>query len=849
MSDNDIFEGFILSRQWQDIYPRSSKPNHSQHLQLVFWIKTANGPVKLVINQQKAVFFLAESDLEQAKKLLSSIRGLKTDSWYTKELQLKSFQYQPVTGFYFLQQKGLYLARDELIKHGLAPLEADIRPTSRFLMERFITGSLCAKGQAIVHENYLELVDPVIQTKTVYPVLTIVSLDIETSMQGEQLYSIGVYLDTFIPNNSAFKKGSDKNTSSKQSLVFMVGRDNTEPDDTIYYYDNEKALMQAFLQWFNGVDPDIIIGWNVINFDLRFLQRKADALRIPLTLGRAQSTIEWRQARDDDQYFTLTIPGRAVLDGIDTLKSATYNFESFSLQYVANYVLGRGKLIHDVDNRGAEITELFVHNKPALAAYNLEDCRLVWEIFQTTNLIQFALERGNMTGLALERFGGSVAAFDNRYLPLLHRKGFVAPILNKSPVGVGSPGGYVMDSTPGLYQNVLVLDFKSLYPSIIRTFKIDPLALVSANQTLALSFELNGKETQDVDREKIVPGFNGAVFDKENNILPNLIDELWQARDRAKRDKNSATSQAIKIIMNSFYGVLGTPGCRFFDPRLPSSITLRGHRVLTQTKRLVEEQDYEVIYGDTDSLFVWLKNIALDVNKKDLLTLGKKLTEYLNAWWKKTLFEEYGLNSYLELEFETCFAQFVMPTVRGSDAGSKKRYAGRKVSMDDNESGSEDSKDELVFKGLETVRTDWTMLARDFQRELYRRVFFDEPFEEFIRQTVNDVYARKCDDKLIYRKRIRRRLDDYQRNVPPHVQAARIADYKLQREDKPVRYARGGWIQYVMTINGPEPLEYTTSALDYELYIERQIEPIVDGIVQFMGSSFKEIAGRQMGLF
>lgn len=843
MSEQNKFEGFILSRQWQDVYPKEyKKPSYhgsTNQLRLTFWIKTLQGPIKVVVNQQKAVFFLPKSDVLQAQQLLTSTRGLHTDSWYVKELKLTSFEYEPVVGFYFLQQRGLYLARDELTKRGLQPLEADVRPANRFLMERFITGGLCALGKPIKHKNYIELVDPVIQTKNVYPTLVIASLDIETSMQGETLYSIAVYIDIFSPASEA----NINALPESQSIVFMVGDSVPGEHEYLHYYNDEKALMLAFLQWFEEVDPDIIIGWNVINFDLRFLQRKADALHIRFNLGRAKSTIAWRQARDDDQYFTLTIPGRAVLNGIDTLKSATYNFESFSLQYVANFLLGRGKLIHDVDNRGDEITDLFINNKSALAQYNLEDCRLVWEIFQHTQLIQFALERSNMTGLALERFGGSVAAFDNRYLPLLHRKGFVAPILNKSPIGVGSPGGYVMDSAPGLYQNVLVLDFKSLYPSIIRTFKIDPLALVVANRELAIPFQRNNEETENIDRDNIVPGFNGAVFDKESSILPNLIDELWQARDRAKRDKNAATSQAIKILMNSFYGVLGTPGCRFFDARLPSSITLRGHRILTQTKKLVESQGYEVIYGDTDSLFVWLKNIAIDVAREGLFELGEKLTRYLNAWWQKELSEQYNLVSYLELEFETCFSQFVMPTVRGSEAGSKKRYAGRKVSL------NETAEDEVLFKGLEAVRTDWTMLAREFQRELYRRIFYHEPFEEFIRETVNDVYEGKCDDKLTYRKRIRRRLDDYQRNVPPHVQAARVADYNLKQEGKPERYARGGWVQYVMTTNGPEPLEYRSSALDYELYVERQIEPIVDGIVQFMGSSFKEIAGRQMGLF
>ena len=126
-------------------------------------------------------------------------------------------------------------------------------------------------------------------------------------------------------------------------------------------------------------------------------------------------------------------------------------------------------------------------------------------------------------------------------------------------------------------------------------------------------------------------------------------------------------SQAIKIIMNSFYGVMGTTGCRFFDPKLASSITLRGHEILQTTRNLLEEKGFPVIYGDTDSVFVHLKG-AGDVDQTAL-----ELVTYLNNWWREHLQTSMGVASRLELEYETRFVKFLMPTVRGSDAGSKKR--------------------------------------------------------------------------------------------------------------------------------------------------------------------------------
>ncbi|MCV6603787.1 MAG: DNA polymerase II, partial [Porticoccaceae bacterium] len=224
----------------------------------------------------------------------------------------------------------------------------------------------------------------------------------------------------------------------------------------------------------------------------------------------------WRDARDSNQGY-IHIPGRVAVDGIDGLRSATYQFDSFSLENVAQQLLGRGKKVEDVDDRMAEIRHNFHHDKPALAAYNLQDTRLVWDVFEHTKLLDYLILRTQLTGLELDRSGGSVAAFTNLYLPRLHRAGYVAPNL-PADGGLASPGGYVMNSRPGLYRHVLVLDFKSLYPSIIRTFKVDPLGLVEG---LALS---------EQGTSNLIEGFRGAQFHRQKHFLPDIITSLWQQR-------------------------------------------------------------------------------------------------------------------------------------------------------------------------------------------------------------------------------------------------------------------------------------------------------------------------------
>ena len=136
-------------------------------------------------------------------------------------------------------------------------------------------------------------------------------------------------------------------------------------------------------------------------------------------------------------------------------------------------------------------------------------------------------------------------------------------------------------SKPGLYDSVVVLDYKSLYPSIIRTFLVDPVGLIE------------GEIAEDP--ATIVEGVNGTVFSREKHCLPEITTQIWKQRDAAKRAKNEPLSQALKLLMNSFCGVLGATECRFFNPRLVSSVTLRGHQMMKQTRELVEAEGYDVI--------------------------------------------------------------------------------------------------------------------------------------------------------------------------------------------------------------------------------------------------------------
>ena len=785
---NDAQAGFVLTRHWRDT-PAGSE--------ITLWLATDSGPQQVVLPAQECVAFVPVEQQAVASALLTQEKH-----WRFATLALKDFHQRPVVGLYCPSYRQLQKLEKLLRENGIAVYEADVRPPDRFLMERFITAPLWFSGQPDGQRLRNTRLKPHPDYR---PPLKWVSLDIETSRHGE-LSCIGL-------------------EGCGQRDVYMLGPENGDAstlDFNLEYVASRPQLLEKLNAWFARHDPDVVIGWNLVQFDLRVLQKHADRYAIPLRLGRRGDLLEWREHGFKPGIFFAQASGRLIIDGIEALKSAFWNFDSFSLEHVAQTLLGEGKDTSSPWQRMDEIEQRFNQDKPALARYNLKDCELVTRIFQHTKLMPFLLERAAVTGLAADRHGGSVAAFSHLYLPRMHRAGFVAPNMGEKPPQA-SPGGYVMDSRPGLYDSVLVLDYKSLYPSIIRTFLIDPIGLVEG---LA--------HPDDADS---VPGFLGARFSRQHHCLPAIVSQIWQGREQAKKQHNPPLSQALKIIMNAFYGVLGTSACRFFDPRLASSITLRGHEIMQQTRRLIEEEGFDVIYGDTDSTFVWLKSAYAEA---DAAATGQRLAAKVNAWWCQHLVQEYQLESALELEYEAHYCRFLMPTIRGTDQGSKKRYAGL-VQTDD--------QPQMVFKGLETVRTDWTPLAQKFQQQLYLRIFTRQPCQDFIRETVRQLLAGELDDQLIYSKRLRRPLDDYQRNVPPHVRAARIADERNQQLGRPLQYQNGGKIRYVIATSGPEPLEARSTPLDYNHYLSRQLQPVADGILPFIEEDFSTLVSGQLGLF
>jgi DNA polymerase-2 len=703
-----------------------------------------------------------------------------------KAVELCSMEGTPVDCLYFVTQAAARDAAQALRQAGVRIYESDVSPISRFLMERQVRGGFTVEGEVTRRGNALVAHNPRVRGCDSNVALRVLSLDIETDGLGGEIYCIAC--------------------CGRTDRVYMNG-DATGAVDTTACRD-ERDLLRRFAAHVQEEDPDILIGWNVIDFDLRVLVERAQLAGTPLAIGRNGVARVWEAERGPSR-LNVRVPGRVVLDVPTMLRASNYTFDEYSLDFVASALLGRHKLI-EVGGQAKveEIRRLHRDDRPSLARYNLEDARLTRAVFEKAGLLANLRERARLCGHLLDRTGGSVAAFDYLYLPRLHRAGHVAGDVADVPQP-DSPltGGYVMDPKSGIYQNVVVFDFRSLYPSIIMTFLIDPLALAS---------RASGRLIGPV----------GTSFAKDEALLPAIIAELMAARAEARTTGNAPLSQAIKILMNSFYGVLGTPSCRFFSATLAQTITATGQYLFRETASYIERTTgFRVIYGDTDSLFVLLGA----GQEHDAAAIGKELAGRTTEWLTQEMKSRFGARSALALQFECHFRHFLIPSVRGGGEGSKKHYCGSIV--------EDDGTLRLIFKGMESARTDWTDLAKEFQHELCQRIFAGTAVDHYIVSTVAKLRAGELDALLIYRKRLRKGLDEYTDHVPPHAQAARLMDSGERL------------IKYFVTTQGPQPLGNHTAPIDYEHYVEAQLRPIADTLLELVGQSFERIVSGQQELF
>ena len=677
--------------------------------------KLENGESFLAINLFQPYFYIKESDQKKATEIQ------KTEKFIIESTNFSNFKKEPIIRIIIDVPNQVPPLRKLFEDNKIITYEADIRFAYRFMFDHDIKGSLTIKGE-YKKGNFVDRIyeNPELSAADVYEAeLKVVSLDIETNSSATEIYCIALSTN----NHTEAYITSEKEVDNKYTKIFK----------------DEKAMLEYFKERIQALDPDIITGWNVIDFDLHVLKERMKYYKIQFVIGRADWECKIRIESDFMRESSADIAGRQVLDGIALLKNNFVKLNDYKLDTASQEILGKKKAIEFIDKR-AEIEAFYKIDKKTLIEYNIIDTKLVLQILDKKNLINITIQRSMLTGMQLERVSSSIASLDSLYLRETKKREIVCPTAHIDDSTERIKGGYVRDSSPGIYDYVLVLDFKSLYPSIVRTFNIDPI-------------------TFDKDGEIETP--NGARFRNEVAILPELIQHLWQMRDAAKKKKDDVASYAIKITMNSFFGVLANPACRFYSLDVANAITSSGRHIVQETAEMIEKKGFPVIYGDTDSTFV----LSGKKNEKETELLGEQLQKEINHYYTQLVKEKYNRTSYLELEFDKVYKKFILPKIRGQETGAKKRYAGLLV---------EDGKEEVDIVGLEFVRRDWTELAKVFQMELLNRIFNNKEVQEYIKQFTKEVLAGQHDDLLVYRKAIRKEVAEYTKTTPPHVKAARL---------------------------------------------------------------------------
>lgn len=729
---------------------------------IVLYGRLQEGGSFKVMKRYDPYFYIREDELEKARKIVH---------FDHETTDLREFDGRSVVKVLTKIPSEVKRIRNLLEENDIECYEADIKFESRFLIDQGIKGYISIEGQSYSTKR----IDKVFINPKVAPVkgenigLKVLSIDIETHEKGFGDFSLPIY------SVALYSK------DYQEVLIMEKCCENATS------YDTEMDLLNAFKKKVIELDPDVIIGWNIVDFDLVYLKKRYEANKIPFDLCRTEAEVCLLSQSSFIRASRAKIEGRMVLDAMHLLRDYFYKFDDYRLDTAGKNLVNEGKL-----ELNRSITQLYEKDPGELSKYNLKDSYLVYRIVEKEKLIELSMTLSSITGMLLDRVKASIATLDSLYIRKALSKGIVCPSV-KGGKRIAVVVGLVEEPTYGIYDNVILCDFRSLYPSIIATFNIDPMTY--------------GKGS--------ICAPNNACFGTGDSVIPEIILELLEERQGAKNDGAYTKQFAIKIIMNSIFGVLGNPNCRFYNSNVANAVTSFGRKILKETSNKIGSWGFDVIYGDTDSVFV----VSKAKDAKDAETMGKEIETKINDFYKRFVNENYGRDSQLQLEFEKVFEKFFLPKQRHIEKGAKKRYAGMVGG-------------ELQIVGLEYVRRDWTLLAKEFQFGLLKKVFSEEDYESYIRNYIKDIRNGKMDDRLIYKKRLRKDIDKYTKTTPPHVKAARMLDHQGKEN--------ASLIEYVMTKKGPQPLEVAKN-IDYNHYIEKQIQPIAKSVLTLLNKNFEDV--------
>jgi len=783
-------------------------------LKIRLWGKTADGKNVVVFVQSNPYFFVFPKDIKKAQKDIEeilkgkniSVKGIEK---IEKKLNGELKEFLKITCFLpqHTQKIRDFIKVLEKNRGGTGSIieeyEYSINFYRRFLMDKRIDGNcwLEIEGEKL-NTNYK--VDLALNAKKIkvledisIPELKILAFDIETSeIAGEKQIVMASFY------GKAFKK--------------VITDQKSDYPDWVEVVKDEKELLQKIVKTFNEYLPDIIVTYYGDSFDFQVLMDRCQSNKVKLIVSRDKTETKFtRRARISSARLN-GIVHLDIFNFISNILSPSLQTEVLSLDAVSSELLGDKKI--EVDYQ--EMLEAWRKGKnlSKLAEYCLKDAELTYrlaeillpqnfEITKTVGQILFDVSR--MTyGQLVEWYLSRKASEKNEIIPNQPK---YEQVLKRRKITY--IGGFVKEPLPGIHEKIAILDFRSLYPSLIVSFNISP-------ETLNCDCcEGNGYK---------VVGLNYWFCQRKEGFIPSVIKELIEKRSQIKKklketEKTSLEYKvlynrqyALKIIANATYGYFGFAGSKWYSKECAESCSALGRYWIKKTIEEAENKGFEVIYADTDSLFLKTKD-------GDIKQATEAFLDYINEKFPGML--ELDLQGYYE-------TGIFIP--RGAAPGTaKKRYA------------LIDKKGELLIRGLETVRRDWCNLAKEVQRKVLEFVLRDKDIEmakQYVKEVVENIKQKQVllKDLIIYEE-LTKPIETY-KQIGPHVMAAK----KLR--ERGMEVGEGMLIMFIITkgqgsiSQRAEPVEFVSlKEIDSDYYIYHQILPAALRVLQVLGVSEKDL--------
>jgi len=712
--------------------------------------------------------------------------------------------------------RAVSLISKELQNWGLECYEKDILFVHRYFRDNKITPMTLIEAEGdFINEKLFRV-----------PVFLAESVVQESREEIKNLKILAVDIETYNP---------DKMIDTEKNPILMVAFYGYDEDgkeykkvitwkkfdydlDYLEVVDNEIELLSKFREVVLDYKPDIITGYFSDNFDFPYLKARADKFKVKLNLGLDYSIIDTGKTANMRE-------GKTKINGIlhlDVFKFVRNIFgknlktDSYSLNAVSDELLGHQK--HDVDI--AKLADTWDNHPDQLkeyCEYNLQDTYLTLKLCQKLIFDMIAFTK--IVGLPL--FDVTRMSFSKLVESYILKRAIDANVLAPNRPGRAEidqrmeesyQGAFVFEPTPGIYENVLLFDFRSLYPTIISAHNIGPESLCCKCCS----------EFKVPEREQY------WFCTKKKTFLPTVLERIILRRVSLKRliketkEKNEdenvaileARSYALKTLANSFYGYMGFFGARWYCLECARSTTAYARNYIKDTIKKAESKGFQVIYGDTDSLFILLgeKNIS-------------QAMEFMNEI-------NFDLPGHMELEYEGRYPRGIFVAAKGTDKGAKKKYA--LIDEDNN----------IKITGFETVRRNWSLLAKELQEKVLRLVLEDKVDEavNYAKEVVQDLKDGKIElDKLFIKTQITKELSSYA-SIGPHVAVA------TKLLEKGINVTPGMVVEYIIAKGSglvrdraKLPEEVKPGDYDHDYYLNNQIIPALSSIFLVLGYNEDEL--------